>query len=256
LRAVADPAGVKRRVRDFWEREPCGTPIATAPAGTLEYFRQIEEYRYRTEPCIPDFARFPSAFDRRVLEIGIGAATDFINFARAGAQITGVDLTQAAVDLANQRLALEGLPGMALRADAEQLPFADESFDLVYSWGVLHHTPNTQRAIDEVRRVLAPGGEARVMLYSRRSWRAAGYWIKYAALRGRPWRSLRDVIAHHVESEGTKAYTRGELRRLFNAFGSVRLVSFLTAHDVKVGGPLARLSGDRFGWFVGVEARR
>ncbi len=97
------------------------------------------------------------------------------------------------------------------QADAEQLPFADQSFDLVYSWGVLHHTPDTGRAVEEVRRVLKVGGEARVMLYSRRSWVVLGLWLRYGLARGRPFRSATDLLSEHMESTGTKAYTTAEL---------------------------------------------
>ena len=191
-----------------------------------------------------------------MLEIGVGLGTDFVRFARAGAKVTGIDLTEAAAALVRRRLELEGLSGDVRAADAEALPFADGSFDLVYSWGVLHHTPDTERALAEVRRVLNPGGEARIMLYSRRSWFALGVWGKTALLRGRPWRSFTDVLAEHVESPGTKAYTKGELDQLFRSFSDVRYRRFVTPYDERVAGPLTRLVGDRLGWFVGIVARR
>jgi ubiquinone/menaquinone biosynthesis C-methylase UbiE len=140
-------------------------------------------------------------------------------------------------------------------ADAEALPFADTSFDLVYSWGVLHHTPNTKRALDEIRRVLKPRGEARVMLYSRRSWVAFGAWLRYAALRGHPWRSLSQVLAQHMESPGTKAYTQHELEDLFRGFRRFDFAHFITPYDRRVAGPLATLLGPRLGWFIGIIAR-
>jgi ubiquinone/menaquinone biosynthesis C-methylase UbiE len=246
----------KEQVREYWEARPCGTSVSDAQSGSPEFFAEVEHYRYQTEPCIPRFARFESTRGKRVLEIGTGAATDFINFARAGADLTGVDLTAAAVDLAQTRLGNEGLQARVLRADAENLPFDDQTFDVVYSWGVLHHTPDTERAIQEVHRVLADGGEARIMLYSRRSWLALGYWARHAAMAGRPWRSFAEVIAHHVESDGTKAYTRSELRRMFTPFADVQITPFLTTYDIRVGRAVARAFGDRFGWFVGITARR
>lgn len=247
---------LKEAVRAHWEAEPCGSRLADAAPGSREFFDQAEAARYALEPFIPSFAQFERWRDRRVLEIGVGLGTDFARFARAGARVTGIDLTEASADLVRRRLELEGLEGDVAVADAEELPFADGSFDLVYSWGVLHHTPNTERAIAEVRRVLAPGGEARVMLYSRRSWFALGVWGRAALLRGRPWRSLTDVLADSVESPGTKAYTQSELDRLFDGFSSVRYQRFSTPYDRRVAGPLAHLGGGRFGWFVGIEARR
>lgn len=151
---------------------------------------------------------------------------------------------------------MEGLTARVQVADAEGLPFADASFDLVYSWGVLHHTPDTRRALGEVRRVLAPGGEARVMLYSRRSWVALGLWLRYALAVGRPWRSLSWAVANHMESPGTRAYTPPELVRLFDDFRDISVTTFLTPCDQRVAGPLARLFGDRFGWFAGIRATK
>ena len=244
----------KDRVRDYWEERPCGSGAATAEWGTTAFFNEIEAHRYRAEPFIPGFADFPSWSGKRVLEIGTGSATDFVNFARAGAMVTGIDLTTAAVALAQRRLDLEGLKGDVRIADAEQLPFADRSFDLVYSWGVLHHTPDTRAALREVRRVLDDSGEARVMLYARYSWTGLRIWMQQALLKGRPFRSLRDVYATHLESPGTKAYTLREIRDLFTEFESVELKRFRTPYDEKGFGWAARLTGARFGGFVGIIA--
>jgi ubiquinone/menaquinone biosynthesis C-methylase UbiE len=245
----------KDQVRAYWSAEPCGSGLAKAQSGSAEFFAQVEAERYRREPFIHSFADFEGWRDRRVLEIGVGLGTDLVQFARAGALVTGVDLTESAVELVSRRLELEGLEAQVLVADAERLPFADGSFDLVYSWGVLHHTPNTEAALAEVVRVLRPEGEARIMLYSRRSWVALGAWLRYALGRGRPWRSFAAVLAEHMESPGTKAYTQSELNRLFAGFEAVRFVRFLTPYDHRVGGPFVWLAGRRFGWFIGAVAR-
>src|SRR5829696_6983275 len=147
----------KQRVRDFWEAGPCGSEHAYAPEGSAEFFAEIERARNELEPYIAEYADFAGSAGKRVLEIGIGLGTDFIRFARAGAEATGIDLTEHAVQLVSKRLELEGLQGQVRAADAEALPFQDDSFDRVYSWGVLHHTPNTPRAVDEALRVLRPG---------------------------------------------------------------------------------------------------
>lgn len=246
---------LKAEVRAFWESGPCGTRLASSHPGTPEFFAEVEAARYRAEPFIPGFAGFEQARGKRVLEVGIGLGTDFVRFARAGAVLTGLDLTQAAVDLSRTRLGQEGLSAEIVRGDAETLPFPDGSFDLVYSWGVLHHTPDTAKAIAEVRRVVAPGGEARIMLYSRRSWFALGAWVRHGLLAGRPWRSFADVLFRHVESAGTKAYTQAELEELFAGWSSVEYHRFVTPYDRWIGGPLANLTGPRFGWFVGIVAR-
>ena len=245
---------LKEAVRDHWEADPCGAKLADAEPGTPEFFAQVERTRYELEPFIHDFAEFGRWAGRDVLEVGVGLGTDFVQFARGGANLVGVDLTDAAVELVQKRLDLEKLPAVVRTGDAESLPFGDASFDLVYSWGVLHHTPNTERSIAEVRRVLRENGEARIMLYSRRSWVAAGAWLKYGVARGKPWMSFTDVLAAHMESPGTKAYTDGELRAMFTAFSSVQLERFITPYDARVGGPLTRLIAPRGGWFVGIRA--
>jgi SAM-dependent methyltransferase len=247
-------ASLKDRVRAYWEAQPCGSTTADAPFGSTEFFAQVEASRNRLEPYIDAFAEFPRWRDKDVLEVGVGLGTDFVRFVRAGARASGIDITDASVDAVRRRLAFEALEADVRRADAEQLPFADGSFDLVYSYGVLHHTPDTRRALDEVRRVLRPDGQARIMLYSRRSWLAFGAWIRWALLRGRPWASISDVLADHLESPGTKAFTRLELDELFSGFESVRYVRNVTPYDRRVGGPLVRLTGPRLGWFVGVIA--
>jgi len=246
----------KDDVRRHWEAEPCGSTLTTAERGTKEFYDELERTRYTLEPFILDFANFESWRDRDVLEVGVGLGTDFVRFTRAGARLYGVDLTEAAVDLVRRRLALEALEADVRVADAEALGFPDESFDLVYSWGVLHHTPDTERALREIRRVLRPGGEARIMLYSRRSWVALGVWLRYGLARGRPLSTPTELLAHHMESPGTKAYTQSELERLFAPFASVRYERWVTPYDRRVAGPLVSLAGPRLGWFVGITARR
>jgi ubiquinone/menaquinone biosynthesis C-methylase UbiE len=246
---------LKDRVRTYWQAEPCGTSTTTAEPGTAEFYADVERRRYELEPFIPGFAEFERWRGKRVLEVGVGLGTDFVQFARAGAEATGVDLTDAAIAAVGDRLALEGLEADLRVADAEELPFPDEEFDLVYSWGVLHHTPGTERALAEVRRVLKPGGEARIMLYSRRSWVALGVWLRYGLLLGRPWRTPAELLATRMESPGTKAYTQADLNDLFSSFREVSYERFVTPYDRRVGRPLARLLPRRFGWFVGVVAR-
>jgi SAM-dependent methyltransferase len=247
-------APLKERVRAYWEAEPCGTKTADAPFGTREFFAQVEAERDRLEPYVHDFAQFDRWYGKDVLEVGVGLGTDFVRFARAGARAVGVDLTEASVLAVRSRLELEGLDAEVRVADAEELPFEDGAFDLVYSYGVLHHTPDTRRALDEVRRVVRPVGEARIMLYSRRSWLALGAWLRWGLARGRLRASISDVLAEHLESPGTKAFTQSELDDLFSGFSAVRYVRNVTPYDRRVAGPLANLTGPRFGWFVGVIA--
>ena len=256
---------LKVAVQEFWDARPCGTAdIVQARAGTTDGFRALDHRRYTLEPCIDAFAAFGRQAGRRVLEIGCGAGADLMRFAQAGARATGVDLSPASVDLTRRRLEAFGLSADVRVADAEGLPFADASFDLVYSWGVLHHTPETARAVAEVFRVLVEGGSARIMLYHRRSIFALQAWIYFALLRGRPWRSVSAVLAAHLESPGTHAYTVTEARNLFSSsgFARVEVRPVLTVWDARVGrrrflpawcrAPLP----ERWGWFLLISGER
>lgn len=242
-------------MRDFWEEEPCGSEHAVAPEGSPEFFAEVERTRDELDPYISRFADFEGAKGTRVLEIGVGLGTDFIRFVRAGAIATGVDLTEHAVQLVRRRLELEGLQGKVVVADAESLPFEDGTFDRIYSWGVLHHTPDTGRAVQEAIRVAKPGGRMCVMLYARHSWVTYGMWARHALLAGRPFRSLADVLSAHMESEGTKGYTARELEQLFSGLEDVRVDKVATSYDGQIAGPLARLTGDRLGWNLVIRGR-
>ena len=162
-------------VHTFWNTEACGTHFVEATAGEREFYEKFREHRYRTEWHIPKLVPFASAKGKRVLEIGIGNGADGAMFALNGGRYTGVDLTEAALEATRKHFAVLGLPGEFRKENAEQLSFTDESFEIVYSHGVLHHTPHTQRAIDEVWRVLAPGGQAVIMLYHKHSF---NYYIR------------------------------------------------------------------------------
>jgi SAM-dependent methyltransferase len=116
--------------------------------------------------------------------------------------------------------------------DAEQLDFSDDYFDVVYSWGVLHHTPDTPKAVSEVWRVLKPGGKGKVMIYHRWSLVGLMLWIRYALVRLRPWLSLKDIYGQFLESSGTKAYSVAEARQLFSAFSEVKISTVLTHGDL------------------------
>jgi 2-polyprenyl-3-methyl-5-hydroxy-6-metoxy-1,4-benzoquinol methylase len=166
-------------VREFWEEHPCGEDTATAEEPP-EYFLDVERYRYTNAPFIPGAAEFSRFEGRRVLEIGCGIGTDGAQFALAGAEYVGVDLTQAAVDLARRNFAARGLNGDIEVADARELPFGAEAFDHVYSFGVIHHSPEPRRIVEEILRVLKPRGTVTVMLYNRTS---INYYVEIMLLR-------------------------------------------------------------------------
>jgi SAM-dependent methyltransferase len=178
-------------VHDFWNVEACGSHLVTAARGTPEFFEQFRRLRYTSEWHIPLLVPFADCNEKKVLEIGCGNGADGVMFALSGAIYTGVDLTDAAIAATRSHFETLGLKGQFRTENAEQLSFADESFDFVYSHGVLHHTPNPAGAFSEVYRVLRTGGKAVLMLYNKRSFnyyiRIMGYMraraLVYALLR-------------------------------------------------------------------------
>jgi len=253
---------LKARVREFWQQHPCGTKFSDAEMGSREFFDRIEKHRYEKEWHIPAAADFTGARGLKVLEIGCGIGTDGAQFAKAGADYTGIDLTEAAIDLARRRFVLAELKGDFCVSDAERLDFPDDSFDLVYSHGVLHHTPDIEAAVAEIHRVLKPGGRAVVMLYHRGSYnyrvgirvlrRAGAGLLKSESgirivnrLTGEPVESLREHAASMKNANGNvsaaellnqstdgagnplaRVYSRREARELFKQFRKVELRAY------------------------------
>jgi ubiquinone/menaquinone biosynthesis C-methylase UbiE len=237
---------LKERVRAFWQKNPCGTKFADAEMGTRLFYERVEEHRYAKEWHIPVAAAFQSARGLRVLEIGCGLGTDGAQFAKAGAIYTGVDLTDAAVELARKRFELFGLSGTFRTADAENLDFADESFDLVYSHGVLHHTPDTERAVREVHRVLRPGGRAVVMLYHRDSY---NYRVNIRVLRRAGAHLLKSEtglkLVHRLTNEPVESLREHAQSLKDDARSYLKPDEFLSQHTDGAGNPLARVYSRR-----------
>ncbi len=267
---------LKSQVRDHWETETCGVRYGEG-GDRLAWFREIARKRYELEPYIADFARFPDAAGKTVLEIGVGAGSDFLGWCRNAAHATGVDLTEAGIALTRERLQLERIPDdryTLCAADAEALPFADASFDIVYSWGVLHHTPATENAYREVCRVLKPAGAMRTMVYHTPSWTAVMLYLMHGLAKGKPGLGLRQAVYQHLESPGTKVYSLEEARQLATTAGflDVRVSTRLGPGDLldiaasekyrawpfRVAWalwprPLIRWLGDRFGLYLLIE---
>lgn len=204
---------LKNRVKSHWETEVCVT------RNLADDVARYERNRAAFEPFIAEFADYGAYAGRQVPEIGIGGGADYTKFLEAGAHIQGIDLTEAAVAYVRERLARQGRSGNVRTADAENLPFADGTFDLVYSYGVLHHSPDTERALAEAYRVLKPGGELKVMVYSDFSMTGILLWAIHGLLKGRPLRSQRDILFRHLESPGTKCYGNDEFRSILEKIG-------------------------------------
>lgn len=160
-------------VRDYWNRRPCNLRHGTAPIGTREYFDQVEARKYRIEPHIPAFTEFERWRGRRVLEIGCGLGTAAVSFARAGADYTAVELSEESLRLARRRFDVFGLRGTFHAGNAEELTriVPVERYDLVYSFGVIHHSPHPERIVAEVKNYLGRDSEFRLMLYAKNSWK-------------------------------------------------------------------------------------
>lgn len=206
----------KKEVRDFWNAAPCGTRYLDEKDDFTAHARA----RYELEPFIFNFADFHRARGRKVLEIGVGMGADYLEWLKAGAHATGVDLSPASIERARQRCKAAGLEPDLRVADAEQLPFSDNSFDVVYSYGVMHHSPNTQRCVTEAFRVLKSGGQARIMIYQHPSLTGAMLWLRFGLIQGK---SLRQSVFDHLESPGTKSYTKQEARQLMAGFRNLTL---------------------------------
>jgi ubiquinone/menaquinone biosynthesis C-methylase UbiE len=233
---------LKERVRAFWQANPCGVKFADAAPGTRRFYELVEAHRYTSEWHIPMAADFPSARGLKVLEIGCGLGTDAAQFAEADADYTGVDLTDAAVELARKRFELFDLRGKFQTADAENLDFQNESFDLVYSHGVLHHTPDTAKSIREIHRVLRPGGRAIVMLYHRDSY---NYRINISILRRAGARLLKSEpgikLVHRITGEPIDSLREHASLLRSEKESYLRPDEFLSQNTDGAGNPLARV---------------
>ena len=261
----------KLRAREQWGQDPCGAVHGREHEfGTREFFDEIERHRYNEYaswmPRLMGFEQFRGA---RLLEVGCGMGTDLLQFSRGGARCVGIDLTPRSIEITQHRFKLYGAGGAFMISDGENLPFCDESFDVVYSNGVLHHTPDTEGAIREVHRVLRPDGTAKVMLYHRNS---LNYWLEIVVrrgvlgaefLRGRSAEEIMSRVIEYSDHEArplVKVYSRREARALFKMFKDVKVdVEQLTRAELRFLSPLVsermlEILRRRIGWNVIVTA--
>jgi ubiquinone/menaquinone biosynthesis C-methylase UbiE len=221
---------MQAEVRNWWEANPMTydwRKTISDQEGTPEFYREIDERFWRAawfghQPGEQPFSRlidYSKLQDKAVLEVGCGAGSISAQFARSGARLTAIDLTKHAVDLTRRRFELSGLTGNILQMDARNLDFADNSFDFLWSWGVIHHSSQTEKIIAEIYRVLKPGGEARLMVYHRNSiWFKVNYVLIRGVFMGQLLRYTAQEIANRY-SDGhiAKFYTPTEFKAKFQA---------------------------------------
>jgi len=247
---------LKSEVARYWNQASCGTDHIQERKFSREYFEKIEAHRYAVEPEIFSFAQFTRFHKAKMLEVGIGAGTDFIQWIRAGALAYGIDLTEESLKNVQRRLELYGLKAQEIRlADAEHLPYPSNSFDLVYSWGVIHHSPNTKRCLEEMIRVAKPGGVIKVMIYNRHSLVVLYRYLRTALFKGKPFRTFSTVLFYEMESLGTKGFTPKEVRSMLRGqpVSIKHLKSTVTSHDLlkaksKFAQSLAYIAAILLGW--------
>jgi ubiquinone/menaquinone biosynthesis C-methylase UbiE len=224
----------KDEVQNQWDNNPCGSHyVRAAAAHTLEWYLEAERYRYEQyAPWMYETMEFAAHRGDHVLEIGAGMGTDLAQFALNGARVTDLDLSAGHLELARENFRLRGLKGEFVHHDAERMPFDDSSFELVYSNGVIHHTPNTRQVVEEIHRVLKPGGKAIIMVYAENS---LHYWRNLVLDLGMRQgllvsNSVGDIMSRFVEITENdakplvKVYTRRRLRLLFRGFTRISIV--------------------------------
>lgn len=226
---VADADKLEAQIQ--WDNDPCGSHYVDQSADRLKFFSDVESYRYGTYgPWMPKLMEFSEHVGERILEVGAGLGTDLAQFATAGALVTDLELSQGHLALARENFALRGLSGEFVPGDAENMPFSDGEFDVVYSNGVIHHIPDTQRVVEEIHRVLKPGGKAIIMVYRENS---VAYWhnVLNAGLRQEKFKSfsMNEIMSRTFELSDSgarplvKVYSPKQLRYMFRGFSSVKV---------------------------------
>jgi SAM-dependent methyltransferase len=208
---VPHDAAATSRVREYWNAHIHDLEITRHPVGSPGFFADLDEYHFDKLHHLLRLVAFDGYRGKRVLDVGCGAGTDLVRFARGGALVTGVDLSSSAVALAKRNVELQGLQADLREADGAHLPFPDGSFDLVFAHGVVQYAADDRALVEECRRVLTPGGEAIFQVYNRISWLNA-------------LSKLMKVGLEHDDAPVLRKYTIGEFRRLLAGFREVRIV--------------------------------
>ena len=251
-------------VRAFWQANPLCVAGNPYEPGTVEFFDFYNAQREAIESIPYSYAlhEYINFKGKKILDVGSGNGYVLAKYAAEGAEVFGIDITQASIDLCRKRFELLGLSGDFQIDDAQDLPFPDNNFDCVCSMGVLHHVPDTQKALDEIFRVLKPGGRLIVMFYHRHS---AKYQFKYRVwswVTGKPMQQLVNEFDGVGNPKGVVS-SRKELHALLHRFSDIRMnVGFLRTSDIVLRG--ARFLPDRLfqplapliGWNLYAKARK
>ncbi len=195
----------------YWNERIHDLEVAKHPVGTAEFFEDLDEYRFDKLHYLPKVVDFSSFRGKRLLEIGCGAGIDLVHFAKGGAQVTGVDLSETAIDLAQKNFAQRKFTGDLRVMNGEALDFPDDSFDVVYAHGVIQYTADAQKLVDEARRVLKPGGQFIAMVYNRNG------WLNIMS-------KVFSVGLEHEDAPVLEKYTIGEFKQMLSGFSNVKIV--------------------------------
>jgi SAM-dependent methyltransferase len=205
------------RIAAYWDARPCNVRHSNAPVGSLEYSEQVTWRKWRAEPHLWRFAYFAEWRGKDVLDAGCGIGTVALEFAHYGARVVGVDVSARSFEIAEKRAEAERLPVRFMRGSLEDA-WLPPMFDLIWCWGVLHHTPHPDKALANFRRWLKPGGVVRAMVYHRLSTKALRLWLRA----GCP-RDFDSAVARGSEAQPgcplTRTYTKRSARRLFEDAG-------------------------------------
>jgi len=231
---MVSPTDHKQAAIEQWTADPCGSSVAEGEPGSRSYFEHLLQARHEYAPWMREALGYDDSRGLAVLDVGCGQGIDLYHYAAAGARATGIDLTPRHCELARQHLGVMGLDAEVVNGDAESMPFEDATFDRVSSNGVLHHTPDMPAALREVRRVLKPGGEARIIVYNRSS---LHYWVNQVLYQGvirrglLEERSMEGVLSRGVEFSSigarplVRVYSPREMRGLMEAAGFATFAS-------------------------------
>ena len=232
-------ATIQNEVREFWDRHPCESDLSGRDKEDRDYFLEIERKRYALQPHIPLILASIDWQGKRVLEVGTGVGTDARRIIGAGGIYTGINVDAGSTDITMQALQRFSLPGTVQQMDVTAMDFSDSSFDIVYSFGVLHHIPDVSRAMREIRRVLRPGGEVLMMLYNRSS---INYAIEIRILRKLALRLL--TIPGAILVAAALGFPRYKLQRhldLFRGAGTMSAEEWLSRNTDGPDNPYSRV---------------